>query len=107
MNLTHKENENRFYLLDGEVEIGYIGYSAKDENSIFADTTVVHKEFGGKGYARKLVDGLAYFARMNKKKIVPNCSYVVHVFEKYPEAYKDVAQSRSEEDGPIVETCEL
>lgn len=53
------------------------------------DHTYVSDELRGQGVAKKLLDEAVNYARTNRLKMKPVCSYVVAVFEK-SEAYDDV-----------------
>ena len=63
--------------------------SAAYDNTWTIDHTFVDKDYGGQGIAAKLIDEVVKNARIEKTKIVPQCSYAVKKFETTPE-YKDV-----------------
>lgn len=108
MDFIHNLEKKRIELYEKNNQlIGYIHYTEDREGILKADSTHVFKDFEGKGYAGKLLDQLAAFARQEGKKILPECSYVEYAFLKYKEKYKDVAKQRTDEDGPIVEKCPL
>jgi acetyltransferase, GNAT family len=69
-------------------EVGECTYR-EENNTWFAEHTFVNSDYSGKGIAKQLVEKLVEQARINNKKIVPICSYVVREFEKTPE-YADV-----------------
>jgi len=76
----HGEN-GRFVLYDDGVFAGKITYIRSAEAEITIDHTGVEKQFGGRGYARKLVLRAVEYARENRLKIVPVCSYAKKVIE--------------------------
>ncbi|MCZ4271801.1 GNAT family N-acetyltransferase [Maritalea porphyrae] len=55
----------------------------RNNNQMIVDHTRVPKEFEGQGIAAKLVIAGVEFARQNKRKIVPVCSYVVMQFKRH------------------------
>lgn len=88
--LIHNETENKYeYHIDGQ--IAYITYDDQD-GVMHLTHTVVPKELGGQGIAKKLlIDVLAEIKKANKKaKGV--CSYVVAFEEKNPD-YADIFAS--------------
>lgn len=56
--------------------------------------TVYHTEvspaYGGRGFAKLLLDQLVSYARANHFKIIPLCPYVSKQFSLQPENYEDV-----------------
>ena len=66
------------------------GYEAemtykRNNNQMIIDHTGVPKPFEGKGIAAHLVFAGVDFARLNGRKIVPVCSYVVAQFKRHKE----------------------
>jgi predicted GNAT family acetyltransferase len=90
MNVQHNKEKRRFELYDNDLVIGYIKYKMDGDKNFVATETQVDSNYGGKGYARNLVDALVNHARENKVRVVPICPYVIHLFQKYPTIYKDV-----------------
>lgn len=84
-----QEGKGRFVLYEGEKNAGKMTYIQHDNKTFTIDHTVVDEAFGGKGYARQLVDESAAYARESGQKIIPECSYAKHVLESN-EAYADV-----------------
>lgn len=74
---------------DGKA-VGMIKYRKLDEQTLEAYSTFVDESQRGKGLARKLVDELVEKAKNNDMKIKPICSYVVNLFEKEHDTYKDI-----------------
>ena len=56
--------------------------------------TVYHTEVAemlkGQGVASKLLSEMVAYARKNKLKVVPLCSYVLAQFKRHPEQYVDI-----------------
>ncbi|HLS12282.1 MAG TPA: GNAT family N-acetyltransferase [Flavobacteriaceae bacterium] len=81
--------KGRFVLLEDGKEAGEMTFVWDGENSIIIEHTNVGKEYGGKGYAKQLMNKAVAFARENEVKIVPVCSFVKAMFEK-DESIRDV-----------------
>lgn len=81
--------KGRFVLLEDGKEAGEMTFVWDGENSIIIEHTNVGKEYGGKGYAKQLMNKAVAFARKNEVKIVPVCSFVRAMFEK-DESIRDV-----------------
>lgn len=87
---NNKEQKGNFIAIENGVQVGIITYIWEDANKIIVEHTVVEPQFEGKGVGKQLVMAVVKFARENKIKIVPLCSYTKRVFDKDPEAFKDV-----------------
>lgn len=74
--------------LDDEKIIGLCEYKINGD-VLDVYHTEVDKAYGGKGLAGKLLDQVVDFARAEKKKIYPTCSYVLKKFDQ-DESYKDL-----------------
>ncbi len=74
--------KGRFVLLEDGKEAGEMTFVWDGENKIIIEHTNVEKEYGGKGYAKKLMKKAVSFARENEVKVVPVCSFVVSMFKK-------------------------
>lgn len=84
-----KFEQNRSAAYDGEKLVGHCDFETA-ENVWIANHTVVDKEYGGQGIAKKLLLCLVENAVLQNAKIKPVCSYVAHEFEKNPELYQKV-----------------
>ncbi|ALH94771.1 GNAT family N-acetyltransferase [Acinetobacter equi] len=84
MQIQYKEYENggMFYIEQEQRNLAEITYQWKDDSTIIADHTRVDDALKGQGVARQLLDALVEFARKNKLKIVPLCSYVEVMFRR-------------------------
>ncbi len=56
---------------------GHIDYHCTENNSITITHTVVPKEFGGRGFAKKLMAFAVDYAEQNALTIVPECSFAI------------------------------
>ncbi|WP_316832096.1 GNAT family N-acetyltransferase [Pedobacter aquatilis] len=54
--------------------------------------TEVDEKFGGKGFAKLLLEKLVGYAREQDIKILPLCPYVHAEFNRHPEKYQDIWQ---------------
>ena len=81
--VTHQETS-----AGGEFTIGREGvmtYRTIDEGHILVNHTKVASQSEGKGLARKLYHAMVAHAREHQLKVTPTCSYVVAMFERFPE----------------------
>ncbi len=90
MQFTLKESTNHKayeYEADGKrlAEITWV----EQDGTMTMNHTYVSDELRGQGIAKKLLDEAANYARENRLKMRPVCSYVVTAFEKSAE-YDDV-----------------
>lgn len=91
MRITHNEKKSRFDLYaDSGMHAGELEYALGEYGMLFAEYTGVSRAYEGQGLGGMLLDALAAFARVKKLRIVPECEYVVHAFNKHPEKYADV-----------------
>ncbi|HHU56042.1 MAG TPA: N-acetyltransferase [Acholeplasmataceae bacterium] len=83
--------ENRFYVLNEDnQEIGELTYLTRATSHLVVNHTFVNPKYRGQNIARKLVDAFVEYARSEKKKVIPICSYVQAVFSKNQNLYKDI-----------------
>lgn len=85
--IRNKNLESNAY--DGEKLIGRCQYRIDGDYWVIYHTDV-DKDYGGRGIALSLVESIINRAREEGKRIVPECSYVRHIFEKYREKYTDI-----------------
>ena len=82
--IAHVPAKSRYTLtLDGSV-IGYAQYTDTADQRVFTHT-VVEPEFGGRGFATRLVDAAVADARESGKRIVGECPMVEKWLAKHPE----------------------
>ena len=77
-----------FYIERDGRRVAELTYSRGDEATIVDHTWVDPQLRGGKA-ARRLVEAVVQWARTERVKLVPACSYVRLVFERTP-SYADV-----------------
>lgn len=79
MKLVFEENQSVIYD-EGKVA-GYC--SLVEEGDVWTiDHTVVEESYQGQGLAKRLLYEVLEQAKKQHKKIVPQCSYAAHQFEK-------------------------
>ena len=94
VNVIHNSDENRF-------ETMVAGYPSRldyiQDGKNFVITHVgVHPELRGQGLAGRIVEaGLAY-AKENKLRVIPMCSYAAAYIRQHPEYQELTNQERSE-----------
>lgn len=74
MKFIHKDN--KVTLVVDREEVGYLAYDLKD-GLLYLESTVVYPDHRNNGYAEKLVDEIARYAREHNLKTIPVCSYIV------------------------------
>ncbi|MFT3901065.1 MAG: GNAT family N-acetyltransferase [Gordonia sp. (in: high G+C Gram-positive bacteria)] len=88
-----RERYEAFLDEDGtEKSIGYVDYMT-EPNTMLLTHTVVHEQFGGRGFAGQLVKYVLDDARANGQQIVPVCSYIQSYVTKHPE-YADLVRAQ-------------
>ena len=88
MNIEAPEISHQETATGGEFTIGrkaIMTYRKMGEDSIIVNHTRVAKESQGKGLARMLYRHMVNFARERNLRVTPGCSYVVAMFERFPE----------------------
>ncbi len=74
-----------FVIEDGNELLAEMTYSKARENMIIIDHTEVSDKLRGQGAGKLLVMRAVEYARENKIKILPLCSFAKSVFDKTPE----------------------
>lgn len=90
---TFDSDGGTFYLIADDQRAGYISFKTASENTVEVDHTKICSEYEGRGLAKLLLDDIVQYARENNLKVVPICSYAVHMFNKnheYDDVKKDV-----------------
>ena len=83
INVRHNEEEHRFEVeLEGQLSVAE--YELQDERMVFTHTYTPPAQ-RGRGIAEKLVCAALDYARAERRKIVPACSYVAVFVERHPE----------------------
>ena len=78
-----------FNLFDQDKKIGEMIVETIGDN-LKVYHTEVDDDQAGKGYAKKLLDAMADYARSNQLKVIPLCSYVALQFKRHPDEYEDI-----------------
>lgn len=85
-----------FYLRDNGDRIGKIRYQHPGGNRYVVDYVEVDPAYRDRGFARRLVDKMANFARDRGFMIAPTCSVVASIMNRHSE-YHDVLEGGGEE----------
>ena len=91
MEIKQEEKDNKgrfFYEVDGK-QMAFMTYNYDGADKMIIEHTEVDPFLKGQGIGYKLVEAAVMFARENKIKILPLCSYVAAVFKKKID-YNDV-----------------
>ncbi len=83
MEVKHDINNQRFFVdLDGEE--AYVAYSLRaDVMELYS--TFTPPKLRGRGLAEKVVRAAFEYAKDNKLKVIPSCSYVAVYLQRHPE----------------------
>jgi predicted GNAT family acetyltransferase len=81
----------RYQLLVGDDEVGFIEYDPVGDKAILIKHTEVHAGHEGKGFASILVERAFDLARAQGKAVIPICPYALNWVRKRPE-YHDVVR---------------
>ncbi len=85
-----KFGKNEFFIENEQKErLAEITFYDQDEATMVIDHTYVDEALRGQSIARILVNHVVTFARENKKKIIPKCSYAYKVLMSNEE-YSDI-----------------
>ena len=88
MNTDSPEIEHQETETSGEFTIGreaIMTYRKEGDDHIVVNHTKVARESEGRGLARALYRAMVEHAREENLKVTPTCSYVVAMFERFPE----------------------
>jgi predicted GNAT family acetyltransferase len=84
------KGEGRFYIAGDGKDLAEITYRTEEAtDNLVIDHTYVSEDLRGQGAGEKLVRAVVDLAREQKVKIVPECPYAAHQFEKHAE-YRDL-----------------
>ena len=75
----------KFALLEGGQELGYMSFKRVHEEGIIVEHTLVHPQGQGRGLAGRLFAHVMEWATERDLYVVPVCPYVYGRLEKYPE----------------------
>ena len=85
------ETEHNFELLIGGTRQGYLEYSLPDSGTMVIHYVEVDPHLRGKGMGERLVGAAVAWAREQKRRIVPMCSYARAVIARTP-AFQDLVK---------------
>ena len=85
------QQQGAFRIMEDDEQIGEMAIDIK-EGILTAYHTEVVEKAEGKGYAKKLLNAMADYARKNSLKVVPLCPYVHLQFRRRPDEYADIWQ---------------
>lgn len=76
-------------LFSDDIKAGKMNITITDKKLTIFHTKVA-PEFGGRGFAKLLLDQLVSYAREKELKIIPLCTYVYIQFRRHTAEYADV-----------------
>lgn len=84
--ITHEQQgqTGSFFVLNNNERLAYLSYTEEPAGVLQLTHTFVSDALRGQKMASKLVEAAIAYARKNKLKIIPVCTYVIGWFEKYP-----------------------
>lgn len=83
---------NRYQLLVGDDEVGFIEYDQVGGTSVLIKHTEVLPGHEGKGYASTLVQGALDHIRGQGKTVIPICTYTLNWVRKRPDYHAVVRE---------------
>ncbi|MGP1591158.1 MAG: GNAT family N-acetyltransferase [Prevotella sp.] len=75
-------HEGRFALYENDIYAGELTYVFDKNHHLVAEHTRVGEEHKGKGFGKELIKALVQYAREEKIKVVPICSFIKKVFDR-------------------------
>ena len=94
VDVKHNKAENMFEVwIDGY--LSKLDYIQDDKNFVITHVGV-YPEFRGQGVAGKIVEKALQYARENKLRVVPMCSYAAAYIRRNPQYLELTDQERSE-----------
>ena len=85
LQLVNDTGTQRYRLMRGEQELGFVEYDPVGEQSILIKHTEVRSEFEGKGYGSELVRRTLDDVRQQGKSVIPICPYAMNFIRRHPE----------------------
>ncbi|MBF8149984.1 N-acetyltransferase [Winogradskyella sp. F6397] len=84
MELKHIESksENKFYLLDGDKEIGEMTYVYTEDQTIDLNHTEIDSAYRGQSLGQKLINAAIDFLIKNNLKATASCPYAKKMLER-------------------------
>ena len=89
----NKRGDGAFYLLEDDKIMGkmLVGIADKELNVYHTEAMIE-----GRGFAKKLLNAMASYAREHQMKVTPYCPYVHAQFKRHPEEYGDIWNRKTE-----------
>ncbi|TAE22341.1 MAG: N-acetyltransferase [Candidatus Kapaibacterium sp.] len=89
---THANGGGQWFVEDPESKeiLAKLVYNTRADGALTLDSTVVSDVLRGKNVGKRLVNEASALARLEQRKLVPVCPFVVALFEKLPQEYGDV-----------------
>jgi predicted GNAT family acetyltransferase len=94
MLIQHRHEDSKgVFFISGEAEeiLAEITYSIQVDGNILIEHTEVDDELRGQNIGLQLVQAVVDYARSQKLKLIPLCSFAKSVIDKKPE-FRDVLQ---------------
>lgn len=82
---TEDGKKGAFTATENDVQVGLMSYVWAGDDMLIIDHTEVTEGHNGRGVGNELLMAAVYFARANKKRIMPLCPFAKSVFAKKPE----------------------
>ncbi len=91
----NQDGERSFFRAQEDTQnAGEVSYFQQGEKMLVLDHTRVEDAFQGRHLGQKLVNKVVDYARENGFKIIPQCPFAAHLFEK-DARYADVWQKEA------------
>lgn len=74
--------KGRFTIFEDDTEAGELTFTWAGNDKFIIDHTLTKEEFGGRGFAKRLVHNAVEYAREKEVKIIPLCPYAKSVIER-------------------------
>lgn len=91
MEIQRKINDSKgsFFIEKDGKQLAELDFEIKN-NVLNAYHTGVRPELEGQGVASRLFDELVNYARENRYKVIPSCSYIHAKFRRDPDGFADI-----------------
>jgi len=75
-------SKGRFVIYEESIEAGEMTFTWAGKDKFIIDHTYIGKEYGGKGYGKKLLSEAINYARKKEVRILPLCPFAKAMFER-------------------------
>ncbi|CAN5887212.1 GNAT family N-acetyltransferase [soil metagenome] len=89
-----KDNQGCFFIEEDGIQLAEMDYSLSPPNTMVILHTEVDEVLKGRKIGDQLINHAVQYALVKNYKIIPLCPFVKGVFEKRPEAFKDVVKEK-------------